>query len=184
MLSPLQRFYCVGLLPPQAVDSTARRLRQSHCITGEIPAPLAPMIPIQYFATPPSPPVPGLLPLCLHPIAPGNFLELTPDGRWVIWPVYAGNWFLELNEALAGQTQTGLPSGLFPLGKGIPIGAIETDDTLVKDRLEEPIPRHHWRMLNLVCYGISFIPEREWFLSLHWQLQWSRRLKRAPADEG
>ncbi len=184
MLSPLHRFYCVGLLPPQAVDSTARRLCQSHAMTGEIPAPLAPMIPVQYFAAVPSPPVQGLLPLCLHPVIPGNSLKLTPDGRWVFWPVYAGDWFPALQEALAGKTQKGLPGGLFPLGEGIPIGAIETGGTLVKGRLEEPIPKHNWRRLNLVCYGISFIPGRKWFLSLHWQMQWSRRLRRAPANDG
>lgn len=177
-VSPSNRFYCVGLLPPEEVNATAMRLRQSHVAMGEIPAPLAPIIPLQYYAHRPSPPVPGRLPLCSHPIVPGEYLELNPDAHWVIWPVYSGNWFCEMQEALSGTANSCLPAYLFPLKQGIPIGTEKSHNFL------EAIAEHRWRALNLVCYGVRFITERRWYLSLYWHQEWQRRLRRAPANSG
>ena len=181
---PFPRLFCTALLAPQAVAIPVRRLRASFAAQGRIPAPFPPMVPLLYSSDPPPPPVPGLLPVCQHPLSLGLSLESAVDSRWVIWPVDSGPWFLELQKSLSEESNLRFPDGLFPLGQGIPLAWSQVHgfaDYGLTDQLAAhgQVPR--WRALSLVCYAFTFRPERSWYLSVYWRELWKRRLRRAPA---
>ncbi len=179
--SPSGELYCTCLLTPQAVNIPVQKLQKEHFILGRIPAPLPPLLPILYSSSLPSPPVPGLLPGCKHPIVLHSSLKLISNAQWIIWPVNAGTWFTTLQKTLFKEFPSNLPDSLFPLLEGIPIAYNSQPDNNLP--ITQPIETVNWRSLNLACFSIRYNPERLWFLSTYWREEWRRRLPRAPQNK-
>lgn len=179
--SPSGELYCTCLLTPQAVNIPVQKLQKEHFILGRIPAPLPPLLPILYSSSLPSPPVPGLLPGCKHPIVLHSSLKLISNAQWIIWPVNAGTWFTTLQKTLFKEFPSNLPDSLFPLLEGVPIAYNSQPDNNLP--ITQPIETVNWRSLNLACFSIRYNPERLWFLSTYWREEWRRRLPRAPQNK-
>lgn len=176
------QYFLIGLHPPQSVAIAVQKLKGIYAAQGTITAPF-PILPVLHSCSPPSPPVPGLLPVCTQVITVGSSLAIAPDGGWLTLPVDAGEWLFNLGRHFPSTGKNTLPGEVYPVCTGIPIAWLSSipPGSVLSAQLMDILPCSiGWRALNLVCYEINFSRSRPWFMAVHWREMWRRRLRRAP----